>query len=81
MKALEVMENRFGEKELVGEKIQFVALTYTRLSMLFSDMYLHEQAIFFAQQSLIYYKKLNMPIWYIARMLNEIGSQYDMMKN
>ena len=80
-KALEVMEDRFGEKELVGEKIQFVALIYTRLSMLFSDMYLHEQAIFFAQQSLTYYKKLNMPIWYIARMLNEIGSQYDMMKN
>jgi tetratricopeptide (TPR) repeat protein len=81
MKALEVMGDRFGEKELMGKMVQFVALTYTRLSMLFSDMYLHEQAIFFAQQSLIYYKKLNMPIWYIARMLNEIGSQYDMMKN
>jgi len=80
-KALEVMEDHFGEKELVEKKVRFVALTYTRLSMLFSDMYLHEQAIFFAQRSLTYYKQLNMPIWYIARMLNEIGSQYDMMKN
>ena len=57
MKALEVMGDRFGEKELMGKMVQFVALTYTRLSMLFSDMYLHEQAIYFAQVSISYYHK------------------------
>ena len=46
MKALEVMENRFQEKDLVGEKARFMALTYTHLAVLFSDLYLHEQAIF-----------------------------------
>ena len=77
--ALEVMEDRFGKKELVGKKAQFVALTYTRLSTLFSDMYLHEQAIFFAQVSISYYHKTKVASWFLSRMLSEIGGQYDMM--
>ena len=79
LKALEVMEDRFGEKELVEKKVQFVALTYTRLSMLFSDVYLHEQAIFFAQVSISYYHKTKVASWFLSRMLSEIGGQYDMM--
>ena len=80
LKALEVMEGRFGEKEMVGNKAIFMAFTYTRLAGLFSDLYLHEQAIYFSRCSMTYYKKPNMPSWYIARILNEIGSQYDMME-
>jgi tetratricopeptide (TPR) repeat protein len=79
MKALEVMGDRFGEKELMGKMVQFVALTYTRLSMLFSDMYLHEQAIYFAQVSISYYHKTKVASWFLSRMLSEIGGQYDMM--
>ena len=79
LKALEVMEDRFGEKELMGKMVQFVALTYTRLSMLFSDMYLHEQAIYFAQVSISYYHKAKVASWFLSRMLSEIGGQYDMM--
>ena len=79
MKALEVMEEHFEEKELVGHKAQFTALTYTRLSMLFSDMYLHEQAIYFAQMSLPYYQGQDTPSWYLARMNSEIGINYDIM--
>ena len=79
MKALEVMEDRFGEKELMGKMVHFVALTYTRLSMLFSDMYLHEQAIYFAQVSISYYHKTKVASWFLSRMLSEIGGQYDMM--
>ena len=80
MKALEVMENHYKEKKLVGHKAQFMALTYTRLSMLFSDMYLHEQAIYYAQLSLASNQKLDVPRWHIARMRCEIGIQYEMMK-
>ena len=80
LKALEVMEDRFEEKELVGEKAQFMAYAYTRLTGLSSDLYLHEQAIYFAHSSMIYYEKSDMPALYTARILNEIGSQYDMMK-
>ena len=80
MKALEVMEEHFEEKDLMESKAQFMAYTYTRLTDLFSDLYLHEQAVYYAQRSMAYYNKLNTTMWHIARMLNEIGSQYDMMK-
>ena len=80
LKALEVMEEHFKEKELVGNKGLFMAFTYTRLTDLFSDFYLHEQTIYYAKLSLPYYQKQNISSWYFARMLNEIGSQYDMMK-
>lgn len=74
------MESHFKEKDLTGHKAQFMALTYTRLSMLFSDMYLHEQAIYFAQLSIASNKKLDVPRWHIARMLCEIGVQYDLLE-
>ena len=37
LKTLEVMEGHFEERELVGKKAQFMALTSTRLTELFSD--------------------------------------------
>ena len=80
LKALEVMEGHFLEKELVEEKAQFVAYTYTRLTDLFSDLYLHEQTIYFARRSMDYYRMQNTVSWYGIHMFNEIGSQYDMMK-
>ncbi len=80
MKALEVMENRFQEKDLVGEKARFMALTYTHLAALFSDLYLHEQTIYFAQCSLPYYRKLELPRWHLSWVLNKIGTNYDMME-
>jgi tetratricopeptide (TPR) repeat protein len=79
LKALEVMEEHFEEKDLVGENAKFMAYVYTRLTGLSSDLYLHEQAIYFAHRSMIYYEKSDMPVLYSARILNEIGSQYDMM--
>ena len=80
MKALEIMEDHFKEKDLVGHKAQFMALVYTRLTDLFSRLYLHEQTVYFSRQSLSYYKKQNVPIWYLSRMLCEIGAQYDMLE-
>ena len=79
MKALEVMEFYFKEKELVGQKAQFMAFTYTRLTDMFSSQYLHEQAIYFAKVSLAYYQKQESPSWYQAWVMNEVGSHYDMM--
>ena len=78
LKALEAMEKCFDEKELVGERARFMALTYTHLTRLFSDQYLHEQAICFGKLSLSFYQKYNATLWHIAWMLNEIGSNYDM---
>ncbi len=79
MKALDIMQDHFEEKELVGYKAKFMALTYTRLTDVFSDLYLHEQAIYFAQLSLTYYQKLNNVSWQLSRMLYEIGSNYDLL--
>ena len=79
IKALEVMEEHFEEKELVGHKARFMALTYTRLTDIFSDYYIHESAIYFAQCSLPYYKNQILSSWNLSWVLNEIGSHYDMM--
>ena len=80
LKALEVMEDNFVEEELVGKIAQFMAMTYTRLTELFSNLYLHEQAVYFARFSLKYYKQYNTNRWHIAWMLNEIGLNYDLME-
>ncbi len=78
--ALEMMEGHWVEKELEDEKEQFMAYTYTRLTDLFSDLYLHEQALYFGKLALKYYRR-NAANNHIAWALNEIGSHYDMMGN
>ena len=80
-KAVETMEEHFTEKELVGEKAHFMAMSLTRLYSLYSNQYLHEQALFFGKASLVFYQKYNASPRHIAWMLDEIGSHYDMMNN
>ena len=79
LKAAEVMENRFGEEELVGKKAQLMAMTYTHLCGLFSKQYLHEESIYFGKRSLKYFKNYDFKSWHIAWMLDEIGSQYNII--
>ncbi len=79
LKALEVMEEHFEEKEQVGQKAKFMALTNTHLTGLFSDLYLHEQAIYFGKESLKYYQRYSAEPWHIAWMLNIIGLRYDIL--
>ena len=79
LKALEVMEGHFEEKELVGKMARFMALTYTRLTVLFSDHYLHDPAIYFGKKSLHYYEKSNDSSWHLSWMYDEIGSHYDIL--
>ena len=79
LKVVEIMESGFEEKELEEKKALFLAMAYTRLTVLFSDLYLHEQAIYFAKVSLAYYQKQESPSWYQAWVMNEVGSHYDMM--
>lgn len=56
-----------------------MALTYTHLCGLFSDQYLHEQAIYYGKHSLPYYDQYEAEPWHVAWILHEIGSHYDMM--
>ena len=79
LKALEVMEDRFSEKELTGKKAQFMALGYTRLTELFSDYYLHEQAIESGKKAVLYYEQYDVKPRHLAWMLDEIGTHFDVM--
>ncbi|MBQ6771757.1 MAG: hypothetical protein IJP44_12370 [Bacteroidales bacterium] len=81
IQALEIMESHFMENELVRDKARFMALTDTHLTGLFSDFYLHKQALYFGKIALEYYKKYEAPLWHIVWILNEIGTHYDMMGN
>ena len=80
MKALEIMEDRFEEKELVFYKANFMAMIYTRLTEVFSSLYLHEQAIYYGERSLRYYKECHASARQIANVLDEIGMHYEMME-
>ena len=78
LKALEVMGGRFKESELTGHKAKFMELAHIRLTVLFSDQYLHEQAIFFAKQALGYHENSGSPPWNKSWLMDEIGSHFDM---
>ncbi len=80
LKAMELMEEHFEEKNLMKNKIHFVALVYIHLSGLYSDYYLHEQTISCAKHSLSYLQKQDSSSWHIAWVLNTIGSQYEMIR-
>ena len=79
LNAWEQMEEHFETKEADWRITQFIALILTRLTDIYSDMYLHEQAIYFAHLSLTYYQKGEEPSWYVSRMLCEVGTQYNML--
>ena len=80
LKALEIMEEHYEEKDLVGYKAKFMALVYTHLCGLFSDQYLHEQAIYFGKHSLPYYYCYEAELGHIAWMHSILGVQYDMLE-
>ena len=81
LKALGIMEGHFAEKELVGKKAHFMALTFTHLTAVFSDLYLSEQALYFGRRSLAYFQKYEASPQHVAWMLDEIGSHFEMMKH
>ena len=80
IKALEIMEGYFFENEYVGRKANFMAMAYTRLTELFSDLYLNKQAIFFGKRSLPYYENSNTMPWHLPWMLSEIGAHYSIIE-
>ena len=80
IRALEIMESHFDEQEMVGEKVNFMAMTYTRLTVIFSKRYLNKQAVYFGKLSLPYYEKSETSPWQMSWMLCEIGAQYSVME-
>ena len=77
LKTLEVMEEHFGDKELVGHKARFMAYTYNRLGYMFEEQLLAEPAIVCYKQALYYCKREPTSIYGISVLLYELGLQFD----
>ena len=79
LKALNTMEGRFEEKELVGEKAKFMTYTYNRLGDLFEGQLLAEPAITCYKQALFYCRRKPTSIYGIPVLLYNLGIQYDVV--
>ena len=77
LKALEVMEGRFEEKELIEHRARFMAFTYNRLGDMFSKQFMMDPAIICYKEALVYCEiESTSPIG-IPNILYRIGKQYD----
>ena len=79
LKALEVMEGRFEEKDLVKHKAQFLNYIYNRLGDLFEDQLLAEPAITCYNQALFYCRREPTSIYGIPVLLYRLGIQYNII--
>ena len=80
LKALELMEDHFEEKELVGEKARFMTYTYNRLTELFSDQFMMETAIVYGEKALQFCMLEPASPLGASRILYQIGKQYDKLE-
>ena len=77
LKALELMENRFDEKDLVGKRAKFLTYTYNRLTELFSDQFMMETAILYGEKALQFCMREPVSPLGASCILYQIGKQYD----
>ena len=80
LKALEIMEEHFEEKDLVGQKAKFMALTYNRLGDLFSDHLMTEQALICFKKSLSFFKKSPTSKYSLSNAMVLVGTHFSMLK-
>ena len=77
LNALEVMEEQFEEKELIGEKAQFMAYIYNRLGDMFSEQFMMESAIKCYEGALFYCNiEPTSPVG-VSNIYFRLGKQYD----
>ena len=77
LKALELMESRFDEKDLVGKKARFMTYTYNRLGDMFSEQYMTEPAIDCYRHSYDYSVISPISSYSVSNALYRIGKQYN----
>ena len=77
LKALELMESRFDEKDLVGKKARFMTYTYNRLGDMFSEQYMTEPAIDCYRHSYDYSLISPISSYSVSNALYRIGKQYN----
>ena len=79
LKTLEIMDERFKEKDFIGKKAQFLSLTHNRLGDLFSDQFMMELSIVCYEQAFHYCLIEPTSSLGLSRALYCIGKQYDKM--
>ena len=77
LKALELMESRFEQKDLVGEKAKFMTYTYNRLGDMFSERFMMEPAIDCYNHSYDYSLISPISSFSVSNALYRIGKQYN----
>ena len=77
LKALELMEEHFEEKELVREKAQFMAYIGNRLGDMFSEQFMMESSIVCYEKALVYCKIQSTSPQGVSNILTRLGMQYD----
>ena len=77
LKALEVMEDRYKEKELVGHKARFMAYIYNRLGDMFSGQYMMKPAIECYENALVFCRIEPTSPRGVSNILSRLGLQYD----
>ena len=78
LKALELMESRFDEKDLVGKKARFMTYTYNRLGDMFEEQYMMEPAMDCYRHSYDYSVISPISSYSVSNALYRIGKQYNM---
>ena len=79
LKALEIMEEQYEEKDLVRYKAKFMALTYNRLGSLFSEQFMMQLSTYCLEQSLKFCLIEPTSPQGLSKTLYQIGKQYDKM--
>ena len=78
LKALELMESRFDEKDLVGKKARFMTYIYNRLGDMFEKQYMMEPALDCYRHSYDYSVISPVSSYSVSNALYRIGKQYNM---
>ena len=81
LKALEMMEDNYTEKKLVGKKAKFMAYTYNRLGDMFSRQFMMEAAIMCYKNSCKFSFISPVSSYSVSNALYRIGKQFDMKGN
>ena len=79
LKALEVMEGHFEDKELTGKKAIFMTYIYNRLTELFSEQFMMDPAIACGERALMFCRIEPTSSEAISNNLYYLGKQYDKM--
>lgn len=77
LKALEIMEEHFKAKDLVGRKARFMSLSFNRLGEIYQQQMLIEPGIACFKQSISFCQREPTSIYGISISLQHIGMLYD----